>query len=183
MAAHGVKRAAERGAAMMVTMIIIAALLSGASVLVSLQLGSNRATDLTRSGMANGYCAEVGIERAAPVVVANYAQWSAALCGSADESTCVPASPSNEAAIFASINHDVDGDGIPDFVLYLRDDDDDPGTVQNRGSDNNLQVYLVATCLDNPDTPRQIKQLVTFNGAGTCYGAQLGNCQGNGNRN
>ena len=44
-------RQGQRGSAMLVTMVIIAALLAGAAVLGSLQVNSNRSTKLTSNGL------------------------------------------------------------------------------------------------------------------------------------
>jgi hypothetical protein len=172
---------------MMVTLIIIASLLAGGAVVVAMQLGSNRGTDLTRSGMTATYCAETGLERAGPQVTAAYLTWNTPpnLCANAVESTCVPANPGAEAPIFAGINHDIDGDGIPDFVLYLRDDDDDAGSATNqvRTTDSNSKIFIVSTCIKFPDTPKQVKELVSYGGGGNCYPGQLGGCNSNGNDN
>src|SRR6185312_4064680 len=78
------KRNSQRGSAMLVTMIVIASLLAGAAVLVSMQLASNRSSDLTRTGVSATYCAEAGLDAARSVVAANFAMWGSALwaCGS-----------------------------------------------------------------------------------------------------
>ena len=173
---------------MMVTLIIIASLLAGAAVVVAMQLGSNRGTDLTRSGMTAEYCAEAGAERAAPIVAANPLAWGSNMCTAGSEAACLPTiagvpSPSAEVPLLAppAIVHDLDGDGIADFVLYLRDDDDENSTVQNRGSDINNQVYLVSTCIKFPDTPRQVKELFRGGGAGVKMSQVGGGIMGDGN--
>nr|HEX4313492.1 hypothetical protein [Kofleriaceae bacterium] len=178
-------RRSERGAAMMVTLIVVASLLAGAAVLVAMQLGTNRSTDLTRSGMTAEYCAEAGAERAMPLLVASAGNWSPSLCITSPESTCQPTSPAGEVAMLAppAINHDLDGDGVPDFVLYLRDDDDEIPGPQNYGIDTDNRVYIVSTCIKFPDTPHQVKELVQFNGGGGTNCAMLGGCNGRNNNN
>jgi hypothetical protein len=182
-----VPRRRERGAAMMVTLIIIASLLAGAAVVVVMQLGSNRATDLARSGMTAEYCAEAGAERAAPIVAQNPPLWNANLCTVAQgsEALCIPASPAAEVPLFAppAINHDLDGDGIPDFVLYLRDDDDENSGSQDYTTDRNQRVFLVSTCIKFPDTPRQVKELLQESGGAGQYTAQQGGAMGRNNNN
>jgi len=69
-------RIRQRGSAMLVTMIIISSLLAGAAVLVSMQLASNRSSDITRSGLSATYCAEAGLSAARSVVAANYNNWN-----------------------------------------------------------------------------------------------------------
>ena len=174
----------ERGAAMLVTLIIVSSLLGAAAVLTHIEMGSNRATALTRSGMTAEYCAEMGAERAIPVVMANYNLWSATMCANANEATCVPSAPSAEPALLSGINHDVDGDGVPDFVLYLRDDQDEVGSAsQNYFVDRDQRVYIVATCIKFPDTPRQVKELVELASPGTTYAGQQGGEWSNNNGN
>jgi|HubBroStandDraft_2_1064218.scaffolds.fasta_scaffold209907_2 hypothetical protein len=175
-------RQRERGAALMVTLIIIASLLAGAAVVVSLQMGANRGTDLTRSGMTAEYCAETGMERAAPVVAANYQMWGSAMCGSASEASCLPSSPAGEAAIFSTVSHTIGSAGSA-FVLYLRDDEDELTGSQNYSQDENTRVFVVSTCLLFPDTPRQVRELIQLNGGGTNYGQQQGTSSGANNFN
>jgi hypothetical protein len=180
-------RNGQRGAAMMVTLIIVASLLAGAAVLVAMQLGTNRSTDLTRSGMTAEYCAEAGAERAMPILATTAGFWSAGLCGAGpgSESNCLPTSPAGEVAMLAppAINHDLDGDGVPDFVLYLRDDDDEIPGPQNYGLDVDQRVYIVSTCIKFPDTPRQVKELVQFDGGNGSNCGMLGGCNGRNNNN
>ncbi len=66
-------------------------------------------------------------------------------------------------------------------MLYLRDDDDEDSTVQNRGSDVNNQVYLVSTCIKFPDTPRQVKELFRGGGAAVKMNQVGGGVMGDGN--
>ncbi len=176
-------RSKQRGAALMVTLIIITSLMAGASVVVALQLQGSRGTNLTRSGMTSEYCAEAGAERAAPIVASSYNAWAASLCGSAIEAGCVPASPAAEVALFSGINHDIDGDGVADFVLYLRDDQDEPGTAQDYKTDRNTRVYIVSTCIKYPDTPRQVKELIQLPDPGSNYASQQGGEWSNNNVN
>lgn len=158
---------------MLVTMIVLAALLAGSAVLVSLQLGANRSTDLTRSGLTALYCAEAGLSAARDTVASNYGMWNSSL-GQATE----PAWLAN------AFSHDLDGDNIPDFQITLRDDDDEQAPLANdRTRDNNLRVFVQSTCIKYPDTPKQIEMLLEFNGATSCYHSQVGGCGGNGNSN
>lgn len=174
------RRRKERGSAMLVTLIIIAALLGGAAVLVSLQLASGRSSDLTRSGMSGLYCAEAGLAAARPVVMAAYGQWNASLLASAP-TTNVPAGTAltTEPAWLATGigSHDLDGDSVPDFVVYLVDNDDEQTPLVNDLSkDNDLQVFVVSTCIRirDEDTPRQVRELLLYNGGVPQYKGQSG---------
>lgn len=171
----------ERGSAMLVTLILIAALLAGASVLADLQLLSARSSGLVRTRTQALYCAEAGLAAAAPVVAANYAQWGTALAasGAATPDTSEP------AWLAAGIgSHDLDGDGVADFTVYLKDDADEvPPASNDPTRDQNLRVYVVATCLHDAETPASVEELVQLAGGGTCYKSQIGGCRNDNNQN
>jgi hypothetical protein len=84
----------------------------------------------------------------------------------------------------SGINHDIDGDGVADFTITLKDNDDElPPLANDTTRDNDLKVYVVSTCTKYPDTPKQVIELVQYNGGGNCYQSQQGGCGGNGNSN
>ena len=169
-------RERQRGSAMLVTLIIIASLLAGAAVLVSLQINSNRSTDLTRSGMSALYCAEAGLSAARSVVAQNYSQWNATLAAGGTTE------PSWLASGIGS--HDLDGDGVDDFAVYIKDNDDEQSPLSNDLThDNDLQVFVVSTCIKYPDTPKAVTELILYNGGTGCYPWQIGGCGGDGNGN
>ena len=180
-------RQRERGTAILITMIIVVALLSGGAVLLGMQLSSTRSTELTRSGMTALYCAEAGLAAARPIVATNYASWNAALCNPpapAGTGTCVVGSAAAEPSFLSTLNHDLDGDGVSDFVITLKDNDDEQSPLtQDYTHDNDLQVWIISTCTKFPETKKQVSELVRFNVGGTCYESQLGGCGGNGNQN
>ena len=170
---------------MLVTLIIIAALLAGAAVLVSLQLASNRSSDLTKSQMSALYCAEAGLSAARPWVTAHYTKpgtvaptgWASAILASSIGDFSEP------DFIFDNINianapngHDVDLDGTADFTVYLKDNGDEGVAADNPGIDNDLEIFIVSKCT-NPrfsDTPNQVEELILFNGATACMPDQAG---------
>lgn len=175
------KRTRQRGSAMLITMVIISSLLAGAAVLVSMQLVSNRSADITRSGLASTYCAEAGLSAARAAVAANYQQWNAEL------TACNATYPCPEPAWLQApgINHDVDGDGAPDYQLYIRDNDDEQlPAINDVKVDSDQRVFIVSLCTKYADTPKEVMELVEFSGGGTIYKTQLGNAgQGGGNTN
>ena len=179
------KRRNERGSAMLVTLIIIAALLGGAAVLVSLQLASGRSSDLTRSGMSSLYCAEAGLAAARPVVMGAYGQWNSSLLSSAPATNLpagaglVPATVAQEIDWLETGigSHDVDGDTVDDFVVYLVDNDDEQTPLaSDLSKDNDMQVFVVSTCIRprDQDTPRQLRELLQFNGVAADITGQIG---------
>jgi len=162
----------QRGSAMLVTLILTAALLGGAGVLVSTQLASNRSIDVVRTGTLSAYCAEAGLAAARPIVLANYALWASAL------------GTGTEPSWLSAISHDLDGDGAADFVITLKDNDDEvPPATNNLLRDNDLRIFIVSRCVKYSEVPKEIAELVQYSGGGTCYQAQQGGCASNGNAN
>jgi hypothetical protein len=169
----------QRGSAMLITLLLLSALLAGAAVLSSLQISLTRDTSLARSRMTALYCAEAGLTASNAMVSQNYAQWSSALC---KPSCAEPAQPSWLGS--TAFSHDLDGDGIDDFSITLRDDDDERApTANNPSVDINYMVYIVSTCLKYPDTPVQVIELVKYSPTARCYQSQEGGCNRRGNMN
>ncbi|MGE0873000.1 MAG: hypothetical protein AB7P03_30895 [Kofleriaceae bacterium] len=158
-------------------MVLIASLLAGGAVLVSLQTSATRSTDLARSGMTALYCAEAGLSAARPVIAENYAQWNASLSASAGGDFSEPSWLSSAIG-----SHDLDGDGVADYSVYIRDNDDEQSPLTNNTAvDNDLQVFIISQCTKYPETPKQVAELVLYNGASSCYPWQIGGCGGDGN--
>jgi hypothetical protein len=159
---------------MLVTMILMAALLAGAAVLVSLQLGANRGTDMTKTGITALYCAEAGLAATRATIAENQGDWGTFL-GAGSEPTWLSA-----------VSHDVDGNPAndPDFTVTLVDNfDEQPPTPDAQNADLDGKIYIVSKCNIYPDTPREIRELITFALVTNCYNSQRGGCGGNGNMN
>lgn len=181
----------QRGSAMLITMILIAALLGGAAVLAGIQLASTRSSDLTRTGTLATYCAEAGLALARPIVLANYTSWNAALAlsgpGGTPVATWQPTWLGTGIGCCGSagvgVGSDLDGDGVADFFVYLKDNDDETTTANNRSVDNDLKIFIVSRCVKYPDSIREVEELVQYTAGGTCYQSQQGGCGGNNNAN
>ncbi|MGE0395758.1 MAG: hypothetical protein AB7T06_03445 [Kofleriaceae bacterium] len=163
---------------MLVTLIIIGALLAGAGVLLSVQMASNRSSDLTRSGMSALYCAEAGLAAARQVVASHYMDWKASLCTTP---TCTEPTWMADGidALTSPKDHDLDGDGAADFTVWLRDNYDEM-SANDFAVDSDLQVFIVSKCIKYTDTPKQVEELILFEGGIECYPWQLGGCSGGG---
>jgi hypothetical protein len=172
------KRSNERGSAMLITMIVISALLAGAAVLVSLQLGANKGTDLTRSGISALYCAEAGLTASRAIVAEQQADWANWL-----QDPALPVEQKLEPTWLATVDHDVDGDSQgPDWKVWLEDNFDEVGTDAPL-ADSDGRVFIVSRCLKYPDNPREVRELVGYRMQQNCYTSQRGGCGGNGNMN
>ena len=173
-------RNSERGSAMLVTMVLMTALMAGAAALAHIQTTSTRSAQLTRTGITAEYCAEAGLVAARSAVANNAASWPTALAASAAAAPAAPAEP----AFFSSIVHDLDGDGVADFMVYLRDNHDEmPPNDDNPASDNDLRVFIVSRCTKYPETPREVSELVEQSAGGFGYHSQEGGVNNNGNDN
>ncbi|MFT3696388.1 MAG: hypothetical protein QM831_24825 [Kofleriaceae bacterium] len=166
-----IKRRRQRGSAMLVTMIVITSLLAGAAVLVSMQLASNRSTDLTRTGLEATYCAEAGLNAAMPQVMAHPELWATALTECGGVYPCIP-----EQTIFTGVSHSVDYTGSgSDYMLYIRDNDDEyPPAPLDPLHDSDLRVFIVSRCTKYGDTIKEVEALVEYTGGGSDYRMQQG---------
>lgn len=157
---------------MLVTLIVIGALLAGGAVLVSLQVASNRSTDLTRSGTSALYCAEAGLAAARPLVAQHYTDWNAALAAGTE--------PLWLSAPLG--DHSIDGDTVADYQISLRDNDDEISPAPNDLThDNDQTIFIVSKCIKYPDTEKEVVELVTYTGGVACIKTQQGGCGGDGN--
>lgn len=171
------RRTGERGSALMITMILVVVMLAGGTALVRLGISATRSVDTVQDSKSSLHCAEAGLSAARTLVAASYTQWNASLCNG-----CVQSAPASEPAWLAGIDHDLDDNGTADFVITLVDNHDETGT-NDPTRDNDLQVFMVSTCIQSAEVRKQVQELVRFNGAGNCYQAQLGGCGGNSNAN
>lgn len=179
-------RRRQRGSAMLVTMIVIAALLAGAAVLASMQVSSNRSTELTRNGLAALYCAEAGLTMARLHVANNYVSWNAALnaecTDDGDCKTLLQPTWLGTGAFAHDIANPVSGTN-DDFDVFIRDDDDETGATQDGTADINDQVFVVVRCKKYADTPKQVEELIKYTPAMNPYCNQEGGVNGRANDN
>jgi hypothetical protein len=177
----------ENGSAMLVTLIIIAALLAGAVVLVSMQLSSNRSTDLARSSMSSLYCAEAGLHAARAVLKTSLKTERDTAIIQSNSEILAGTTPTESPLFTAGISsHDLDGNGTNDFYAYIRDNDDElAGSGTNNGSaDTDSKVWLISVCIKNTETQKTVSELISVTEqAGTMYDWQAGGAMGNNNYN
>ena len=159
------QRGAERGSAVFLTLIMLTALLAGGAVFVGMQMQSTQSMGLVKENITAMNCAESGLSAARNAVEANRAGWTAALCNPVPPrgtGTCVIGSPASEPVWLQApgIPHDLDGDGSPDFVLTLVDNDDETPTDPATNSDQEVQI--VSTCIKYPDNRAQVTEQVRY---------------------
>jgi len=165
-------RVSERGAAVALVMVVITALLSAGAVALYLAIGDTRASGYASSSRSALFCAEAGLVAARSVVGANYASWPLLLDGD----------PQNDPSWYP-ITGDIDdpADGVPDYEVTLRDNDDElPPASDDPNRDNDLRVFVVSRCTKYADTPREVLELVVYSGGGNVYRNQSGQGASNG---
>lgn len=160
---------------MLVTMILITALLAGAVVLSRMQLTSTRGVDVTLQSRKSFNCAEAGVVSARTIVASNFNRWDEALAS-------YPATNEPQWIKDAIGSHDLDGDGSDDFQVYLLDNDDETSGPIDATKNNDLQVFIVSTCIANTDMPKEVRELIEYNGGTKAYESQAGGATSANNR-
>jgi hypothetical protein len=159
----------EQGSAMLVVSTILVALLAGGGIALYLQLESTKSASLTKSGKSSLYCAEAGLAASRGIISLNYFAWPTLLDGDA----------SNDPPWYP-IRGDIDGDGKNDYEVTVLDNDDEVAPADNDPAiDSDEKIFVVSKCLQNPEVPRQVMELVEYGGGGHIYKSQAGGGAGN----
>jgi hypothetical protein len=161
----------QRGAAMMVVMIVITALLGVASISIYLAVIETRSTEYVATARRSLYCAEAGLAASRTEVSDHYGDWFFVLDG--DPGT----DPGSWYPIRGWLDDAPHVDGVDpyDYEVTLKDNDDElPPTPNDPTHDNDAQVFVVARCLKYPEVPRAVTELLTLQGAGEGYRDQSG---------
>ena len=155
------RRNGQRGTAILITMLLTVSLLAGGAVLLGMQLSGTRSVDVARTKTLALHCAEAKIAAARQVVAASYASWSGQICNPPaplGTGTCVIGGAAGEPTFLSAIVRDLD---FPlngaDFRIHLVDNDDGDA---NMAADNDLQVYVVSTCIKYGDIKQQVRELI-----------------------
>jgi len=159
----------ERGAAFVVTMILVTALISGGALALYLQLADTRGARTVTEKRAAMYCAEAGLAGARAYIVNNSTSWSAML----------DTDPLNDPEGYP-VEGDLDGDGVDDWHVEIKDNDDEFPT-DNPVADSDDTIFMIATCPKYPDAGKELMQLVRVQAGSFTYRNQRG--QGAGNTN
>ena len=163
------RSAGQRGAALTVTLILVTALLAVGGLAMYLVLADTRSAQYVTESRAALFCAEAGLSGARDYIQNHTTDWPAML----------DSNPANDPAGYP-VTGDLDGDGVPDWQVTIRDNDDEFPT-NNPNVDSDGAVYMVSVCTAYPDTPREVLELVSFTGGGTNYRNQAGQGAGGSN--
>jgi hypothetical protein len=160
--------ARQRGAALVVTLILVTALLAGGALAMYLQLADTRSTQYVTESRGALFCAEAGLAGARAYVTDHSSQWALML----DDD------PDNDPVGYP-VEGDLDDDGVIDWRVEIRDNDDEQHPAANDPTnDVDQTIFMLSTCVRFPDTPRQVLELISLAGGGHNYRDQA--CQGAG---
>ena len=166
----------QRGVAMFIVLMVVSSLMTVGLLAIYLTLSETKSTSYVTDAKAALYCAEAGLAKARSQIAANFGAWPQLL----------DADASNDPAWYP-ITGDLDtpADGVSDFTVTVRDNDDEPvGTANDPTHDNDLRIYIVSKCTRYPETPREVTELIYYQGGGNSYRNQSGQGAGNtGNSN
>ena len=165
----------ERGAAMLLIATLLVALLAGGGVALYLQLQSTKSAEMVKASRTSFYCAEAGLATARQTIALQFTTLPLVLDSDAG----------NDPSWYP-IAGDIDGDTVNDYIVTIVDNDDEaPPGVSDPTRDVDGQVFVVSRCTKNPETARQIVELVSLvSGGGHVYRSQGGGGAFNsGNRN
>jgi hypothetical protein len=165
-------RDGQRGAAMMVVLIVTTSLLIAGSLAVRMSASESKSTSYLSSSRRALYCAEAGLAATRATLGSGYTSWNGWLDGT--NTTGYP--------LQGYIDHTQTA-GPFDWQVTIRDNDDEIATnVPTQDSDQT--VFVLSTCLAYPETPRTVGELVSFTGGGLSYRNQSGQGASNtGNNN
>jgi hypothetical protein len=159
----------QRGAALVVTMILVTALLAAGSLALYLHVSDTHSASFVAQNRGALFCAEAGLAGARDYISENSTDWPVMLDGTT----------SNDPDGYP-VEGDLDGDGNMDWHVEIRDNDDEYPT-DNPDVDTDGTIFMVATCLNYTDTPRELLEMVSFTGGGTNYRNQSGQGAGGSN--
>jgi hypothetical protein len=163
----------ERGSTTILVLVVLTALLAAGAVSVYLQLGNTRAVGMVRSSRVSTYCAEAGLASARSLLLNNYTAWNDILDPAKDDPSWY-----GPDGIHGEAGDDADGD---DWVVTISDNDDEFPTPDPT-HDNDLKILVHARCLMDPETPREIVEMIEYSARpddyeGRCKGGQCVNDQ------
>jgi len=154
----------QRGSAMLLIATLLVALLAGGGVALYVQLQSTKGAGLVKASRTSLYCAEAGLAASRGIIALNHLTWPLVL----------DADATNNPSWYPLVG-DIDADGINDYEVTIRDNDDEvPPAASDPERDNDRQVFAVAHCTKNAAVSREIVELLVVAGGGTIYRNQAG---------
>jgi hypothetical protein len=151
---------------MVVVLTILAALFVGGAYALYLQIQDTRAAGYVSRERQALYCAEAGLVATRQFVAANQPLWGDMLNPNVADPAGYP------------VQGDLTGDGQIDFIGTIEDNLDEPPDAHDPFTDNDLRLYVISRCVQFPDSPREVRELVEFAPIGGYYRSQAGHGPG-----
>jgi hypothetical protein len=146
---------------MLLVATILVALLAGGGVALYLQLQSTKSATHVKSSTSSLFCAEGGVVAARPIIALNVGDWTTVLGGGTVD--------------WYPVRGDLDADGVDDYEVTIRDNDDEAvATTNDPTVDVDQTVFAVGTCLKNSDAKRQVVELIVVGTGAHIYRNQAG---------
>lgn len=146
---------------MLLVAVILVALLAGGGVALYLQLQSTKSATMVKSATSSLFCAEGGVVAARKIIAANYSSWSEVLSGG--------------SSAWYPVRGDLDADGVDDYEVTIRDNDDEVvATTNDPTRDVDQRVFAIGRCLKNPDASRAVVELLVVSTGAYVYRNQAG---------
>jgi hypothetical protein len=161
---------------MFIVITVMSSLMMVGLLAIYLTMSETQSTGYASDAKASLYCAEAGLAKARALLVANYAAWPLIL----------DADATNDPAWYPVVGDiDLPVDGVNDFSVTVRDNDDEPvGTANDPTRDNDMRIFVVSKCTRYPETPREVTELIYYKAGGASYRGMSGQGAGNtGNAN
>jgi hypothetical protein len=157
-------RSRQRGTAVLALLLVMCTVAAMVGALaVRAATTDLHVSGVNRLGRTGFYCAEAGLYAARPFFATNYALWN---------NMFDPAQPQPAGY---PVTGDLDGDGRVDYSVTLIDNTDEfPPTPNNPLRDGDLTAIMVSRCVSPTMGPRELHEIVRYNGRGTNYRMQSG---------
>ena len=145
---------------MLLVATVLVALLAGGGIALYIQLQGTKSATMVKSSTQSLFCAEGGVVAARPTISNNVSDWNTVLGGG--------------TADWYPVQGDLDGDGVMDYEVTIRDNDDEAvGTDNDPTVDVDQTVFAVGRCLKQ-DVSRQVKELIVVATGTYVYRNQAG---------
>jgi hypothetical protein len=152
----------QRGSAMLLVATLLVALLAAGGVALYIQMQGTKSAGMVKSSRNSLFCAEAGVIASRQTLALQYLTWPTLLDGN----------PANDPTWYP-LTGDLDGDGVNDYEVTIRDNDDEvPPADDDPTFDNDLRVFAIGKCLRSSDASRQVTELLVVGGGGFNTGNQ-----------
>ena len=145
---------------MLLVATVLVALLAGGGIALYVQLQGTKSATMVKSSTTSLFCAEGGVVAARPIIATNIGDWDTILGGG--------------SADWYPVRGDLDADGVDDYEVTIRDNDDEAvATTNDPTVDVDQRVFAMGRCLKS-DVSRQVVELIVVSTGTYVYRNQAG---------